>query len=105
MAITLTKKFTGTWANGNPPITEEELLDPLLVSLVPVAGSISGITRPFIADMVAQGKTDGQYYFISDTSSYRLWTDQASVLAFRDLVVNAAAGVGRTDFSYTITDI
>ena len=104
MAITLTKKFTGIWANGNPPITEEERLDPLLVSPVPVAGSISGITRPFIADMVAQGKTDGQYYLISDTTSYRLWTDQASVQAWADLVVNAAAGLGRTDFSYTITD-
>jgi len=55
--------------------------------------------------MVSQNKTDGEYYLESATSSYRLWTDQPSAQAFADLIESAAAGLGRTDFSYTITDI
>jgi len=91
MAITLIKRVTGTWTDGNPPQTG--------------TGSISAIVRPFIADMVSQNKTDGEYYLESATSSYRLWTDQPSAQAFADLIESAAAGLGRTDFSYTITDI
>ena len=91
MAITLTKKVTSTWTDGNPPQTG--------------TGSISAIVGPFIADMVAQDKTDGVYYIESDTSSYRLWTDQTSAQAFADLIEGAAAGLPRTDFSYVITDI
>jgi hypothetical protein len=91
MAITITKKVTGTWANGNPPQTG--------------TGSISAIVGPFIADMVTQGKTDGEYYLESATSSYRLWTDQPSAQAFADLIESAAAGLPRTDFSYVITDV
>jgi hypothetical protein len=92
MAITLTKKVTSTWTDGNPPQTG--------------TGSISAIVGPFIADMVAQNKTDGEYYNeTSYTISYRLWTDQPSAQAFADLIESAAAGLGRTDFSYVITDI
>ena len=91
MAITLTKKVTGTWADGNPLQTG--------------TGSISAIVAPFIDDMVAQDKTDGQYYRESDTSSYRLWTDQPSAQAFANLIESAAAGLSRTDYSYVITDI
>jgi len=86
MAITLTKKITSTWSHGNPPRP-------------------GVIVDPFIADMVAQEKTDGIYYLVSDTESYRLWTDQASAQAFADLMVSSAAGVPRTDYSYVITDI
>jgi hypothetical protein len=91
MAIILTKKVTSTWTDGNTPRTG--------------TGSISAIVQPFIADMVTQGKTDGEYYLISDTSSYRLWTDQPSAQAFADLIESAAAGLSRTDFSYAITDV
>ena len=91
MAITLTKKVTSTWTDGNPPHTG--------------TGSISGIVGPYITDMLAQDKTDGVFYPDSDTTSYRLWTDQASAQAFADLIESAAAGLPRTDFSYTITDV
>jgi len=91
MALTLTKKITGIYANGWPDIDSPE--------------SVSATVTPYIAEMVTLGKTDGVFYPISDTSSYRLWTDQTSAQNFADLVVNATAGLGRTDFSYTITDI
>jgi len=86
MAITPTKKVTSTWIDGNPPRT-------------------GVIVAPFITDMVAQEKTDGIFYLVSDTESYRLWTDLTSAQAFADLMVSSAARVSRTDYSYIITDV
>ena len=90
MAITLTKKVTGTWADGLPP-----QVGP---------GSIGDIILPFVNDMETQEKTDGVYYYVDGATTYRLWADQTSALAFVDVCNNAASAVGRTDLSMVIED-
>ena len=91
MSITLTKKATSVWADGLPPKTGP--------------GSTVGIIRPFIETMVAEGKTDGVYYYLDDTTNYRLWTDQTSAQAYADICVSAETQIGRTDLTVTIEDI
>ena len=91
MAITLTKKVTSTWTDGCP--TPGGLR------------SMAEIIHPFVDEMTIQYKTDGVYYELSDTSSYRLWTDETSAQQFADLVTTTAAEKNYTDYSYIITDI
>ena len=90
MAITLTKKVTGTWADGLPP-----QIGP---------GSIVDSVAPFVNDMETQEKTDGVYYFVDSATSYRLWADQTSAQAYVDVCNSAASAVGRTDLTLTIED-
>jgi len=91
MAITLTKKVTSVWADGRPPKSGP--------------GSISDIILPYIETMVAEGKTDGVYYYVDDTTNYRLWTDQTSAQTYSEFCLNTATEVGRTDLTVTVTDI
>lgn len=91
MAITFTKKFTGTFANGRPGPNSPD--------------SPHDILAPYIAEQVASGNTDGVIEVIDANSSVRLWVDQTSAQAYADQVVSAVTQLGRTDFSYTITNI
>ena len=91
MAITLTKKTTSTYTNGWPEPGSE--------------GSISATVKPYIAEQLAAGKTDGVNEYIDSNTMARCWVDESSASAFVDLVMNASTQIGRTDLSVTISDI
>lgn len=60
---------------------------------------------PYKIQMVAEGKTDGQFLVINPTTTWRFWTDEASALGFVKVIEDAARETGRTDISVTIEDI
>jgi hypothetical protein len=91
MAITLTKKVTTIYANPRPMPGDPD--------------SPFEMINPYIADQVALGKTDGQIDVIDNHTSVRLWADQTSAQDFADFVEATVISLGRTDSSYTITDI
>jgi len=91
MAITLTKKYTLTYANPRPMPGDPD--------------SPFEFVNPYIAEQVALGKTDGNIEVLDIYTSIRLWADQASAQAFADFLQETVIRLGRTDSSYTITDI
>jgi hypothetical protein len=56
-------------------------------------------------EKATEGKTDGVFENISDTTTVRLWADEASAQDFVDRIVASAAELGRTDISISILDI
>jgi hypothetical protein len=91
MAITLTKKVTSTFANTRP-----EPGDP---------DSPFEIFKPYIAEQVTLGKTDGIIEALDIYTSVRLWADQTSAQDFSDFSIATLASLGRTDLTNVITDI
>jgi hypothetical protein len=91
MAITLTKKYTLTYVNPRP--------------MPGNADSPFEILAPYLAEQVALEKTDGLIEVLDIYTSVRLWADQTSAQAFADFVETTVISLGRTDSSYTITDI
>jgi hypothetical protein len=91
MAITLTKKYTLKYVNPRPMPGDPD--------------SPFEFVTPYIAEQVALEKTDGVMELVDQHTSIRLWADQASAQAFADFLQETVVRLGRTDSSYTITDI
>jgi hypothetical protein len=91
MAITLTKKVTSTYANGRPSLGDPD--------------SPYEIFKPYIAEQVSLGKTDGVIDILDTHTSVRLWADQASAQDFSDFSIATMTGLGRTDLTNVISDI
>jgi hypothetical protein len=89
MAITLTKKVTGTYSNTRPVLDEKT----------------KATIDAYINDQVTAGKTDGNIDWLGLTSHVRLWSDQDSAQAYVDFIVSTVAGFGRNDLTNEITDI
>lgn len=91
MTITFTKKYTGTFNNGRPRLEDPD--------------SPVSVLAASLAQMISEGKTDGEWHQIDLYSAFRLFVDQDSAQAWADLGVSACTQLGRTDFNYTITDV
>jgi hypothetical protein len=91
MAITLTKKVTSTYVNPRPEVGAPD--------------SPYEIFKPYIAEQVTLGKTDGTIEVLDTHTSIRLWADQASAQDFSDFSIATLASLGRTDLTNVITDI
>ena len=91
MAITLTKIVTSTYANPRPSPGDPD--------------SPFEIFKPYIAEQMSLGKTDGIIDVIDAYTSVRLWADQASAQDFADFSIATLTSLGRTDLTNTITDI
>jgi len=59
----------------------------------------------YCLEKAAEGKTDGVFANVSDTTTVRLWVDEASAQDFVDRIIAAAIELGRTDISISIKDI
>jgi hypothetical protein len=86
MAITFTKKTLLVYGNGWTP----EVFDWI---------------HSYGLEKAAEGKTDGEFEQISDTTTVRLWVDEASAQDFVDKITASVLDIGRPDISVSITDI
>jgi hypothetical protein len=60
---------------------------------------------PYKTQMVAEGKTNGQFLVINPTTTVRVWADEASAQGFVKVIQDAVKETRRTDISITIEDI
>jgi len=87
MAITFTKKTELVYGNGWTP---------------QVFGSW---IHDYCLEKATEGKTDGVFEQINDTTTVRLWVDETSAQEFIARIVESAEEIGRTDISISMSDI
>jgi hypothetical protein len=91
MAITFTKKTITYYGLG--------------CAVDPDPRSLQSFQRPYSEQMIAEGKTDGNYDQINDYTAVRLWVDEASAQGWAKFMEDVAKETGRTDITVTIEDI
>ena len=61
---------------------------------------------PLLAQLIAEGKTDGDFFRLNDCSGYRLFSDRASAESWQAALSQCIREIGkRTDFTATIEEI
>ena len=61
---------------------------------------------PLLAQLIAEGKTDGEFYRLDDYSGYRLFSDRASAESWQAALSQNIIEFGnRTDFTATIEEL
>ena len=87
--LTLTTKLVITWQS-----TEDQ------GNVVFVAPRTQTLTR-----LMAEGKTDGNYYRLTDVITQRNFTDESGANEYRDYLINATTAFGITTPTFVISPI